>query len=412
MNSIHSLSQSFLKETPLDFKRYFFKSFRETPRMFFLIGPRGVGKTTSILQYLIDYADNDITSSKILYVPADHILLENISLFEVASNFEMEGGKVLCIDEIHKYGNWAKELKSIVDTYKGLRLIVSGSSSLEISKGSTDLSRRALVFNMRHMSFREFLEFEHKLELPRFSLHEILEKHSMIATDLVKRIEHAHHKVIPLFRKYLEKGLFPFYREYKTTESYYLALNQMINSSIENDILSTHPQLTGVTVKKMKALLGHLSTSCPFTPDLKKIKTALSITDERTLKQYLYYLDKLQIIINVEKASGKLKSMQKPEKIYIDNPNFMYALASGPHEDPDKGSLRETFVANILKGLHSLQIPDHGDFLVDGKYIFEVGGKSKGDRQIQDIKNAFVLSDDIETGVKNRIPLWLLGFLY
>jgi len=410
MTEIQILSQSFLKSISPKFKRYFFRDFSNDVRMFFLIGPRGVGKTTSILQHLLELTQNDPLSEKILYVPADHILVEKISLYQIAESFTQNGGKVLAIDEIHKYSNWSKELKSIYDTFKKLKVIISGSSSLEISKGSFDLSRRALVFHMKHMSFREFIELEHEMTLPHFSLENLIKNHPQITQNIVSQIEQHNQKVLPLFRKYLTIGFFPFYKEHASTQNYYLALNQMINSSIENDIISVNPQLSGTSLRRIKKLLAYITESCPFTPDLKKISTALSISDERTIKQYLNYLDKLQIIIAVDKAGGKFTGLQKPEKIYLNNTNFMHALVQA--EKIDKGNLRKTFVANLLSGIHDLKIPTAGDFLVDDKYIFEVGGKSKDDKQIKNIKNAYVLSDDIEHGIKDKIPLWLLGFLY
>ena len=410
MTEIQSLSQSFLKETSPKFRRYFFRDFTDDARMFFIIGPRGVGKTTSILQYLMEHSQNNSLSEKILYVPADHILVEKMGLYEIAQNFTQDGGEIIAIDEIHKYSNWSKELKSIFDTFKKLKVVISGSSSLEISKGSFDLSRRALIFNMKHMSFREFIEFEHGISISHLSLEEMTENHQEISLQYLKKIEQEGHKILPLFRKYLKTGLFPFYKEYKTTESYYLALNQMINSSIENDIISVHPKLSGTSLRRIKKLLAFITESCPFTADLKKIKTALSISDERTLKQYLHFLDKLQIIITVEKAGGKFAGLQRPKKIYLNNTNFMHALVST--ENINKGTIRETYVANLLNGMHDLKIPLAGDFLVDDKYIFEVGGKSKNEHQIKNSKNAYILSDDIEYGVKAKIPLWLIGFLY
>jgi len=407
---IQSLSQSFLKEVSLKFRRYFFQDLSNNPRMLFIIGPRGVGKTTCLLQYLIEFSHNNLLSEKILYVPADHILVEKVGLYEIANNFIQEGGELLAIDEIHKYPNWSKELKSIFDTFKKLQVVISGSSSMEISKGISDLSRRALVFNMKHMSFREFIEFEHSITLPHASLEEILKNHQDISNQITKKIEHEGHKVLPLFQKYLKTGLFPFYKEYNKVENYYLALNQMINSSVENDIISVYPKLSGTSLRRIKKLLVYLTESCPFTPDLKNIKMALSITDERTLKQYLHYLDKLQIIINVEKAGGKFAGLQKPEKIYLNNTNFMHALVSS--ENINKGNLRETYVANLLHGIHVLQVPLSGDFLVDETYTFEIGGKSKNEKQIKNITHSYILSDDIEHGIKNKIPLWLIGFSY
>ncbi|MBF0301069.1 MAG: ATP-binding protein [Oligoflexia bacterium] len=409
-DDIQLLSMSFLKEVSLKFKRYFFQTFNDDARLFFVIGPRGVGKTTAILQYILEAVERKTTSDKILYVPADHLLVEKIGLYQIAQNFTNEGGQILVLDEIHKYENWSKEIKSIFDTFKKLRVVASGSSSLEVTKGSFDLSRRALVFNMKHMSLREYIELEHQLTLPSFKLEDVLLNHQDISNELIKKIEKEGPKIISIFHKYLKRGCFPFYREYKTLDSYYLAINQMINSSVENDIIAVYPKLSGVSLKRIKKLLNYLASSCPFTPDMTKIKTALSISDERTLKQYFGYLDKLQIIINVEKAGGKLAGLQRPEKIYLNNPNFIYALSS--KKEIDIGNLRETFVANIFHGLYDLKVPNKGDFIVDNKYTLEVGGKNKDSSQLRDLKDAYILADDIEFGIKNKIPIWLFGFLY
>lgn len=404
LEKIEYLSKTFLNEIPNYFKRYLFQTFPEDSRLCIILGSRGVGKTTAILQYLKSLKE------KVLYVPSDHILIENISLYDIANEFSLNGGKVIAFDEIHKYDNWSKELKSIFDTFKNLRVLASGSSSLEINKGAYDLSRRAMVFHMKHMSFREFIELEKNIKLRPYDFDTILTKHTSIADEIVKKLKQNNLKVISLFKSYLKKGVFPLYVDYKTTENYYRALQQTINTIIENDILAVYPKLTGITIKRLKKLLAYLTSMCPFTPDLKKLKNILEITDERTLKQYFYYLDMANVINCFEKSGGKLAGLKKPEKVYLNNTNYIYALKTV--EAKNIGNIRESFAANILSSDHFISIPSQGDFLIDDKYVFEIGGKSKSFGQIKDIKNAYVLADDIEFGMQNKIPLWLIGFLY
>ena len=320
--------------------------------------------------------------------------------------FVKMGGELLCIDEIHKYPNWSKELKSINDTFRELKLVVSGSSALETHKGSHDLSRRALVYTMKGMSLREFIEMKLGIVLESFDLAEILLEHQTIAQSIADTLSKTDEKILPLFKEYLEVGYYPYYFEYNNKYQFTMALEQNIHTTIESDLLAIYPSLTGNSIKKLKSLLKVISASVPFTPDMKKLKNIIGVGDERTLKNYLKYLEDAGLIKMLMKSQRGLKSIEKPEKIYLDNPNLLFTSKA------DTGTIRETFFINQLSKDHEVVAPKSGDFLVDEKYTFEIGGKNKSFHQIKDMPNSFVASDDIERGFTNRIPLWLFGFLY
>jgi len=405
LEELFIISQTYLKNYNRDYIRYFLKEQNLTNRFSILIGQRGIGKTTLMVQYILQKY-KDIYTTKALYLQADHILLGNYSLYEIADEFYKMGGELLCIDEIHKYNNWARELKSINDTFVKLNLLVSGSSALEISKGSYDLSRRALVYKMQGMSLREFIELKHKIKLPKTSLDEILSSHQKVAHSIINTIETNHQKILPLFKEYLGVGYYPFFFEYNDKEQFVLALEQNINATIESDLLAIHPALTGNSIRKLKALIRIIATTVPFTIELKKLKTATGISDERTLKNYLKYLEDSGLIKMVQKDNKGIKSLQKPDKIYLGNPNLYI------YKNANIGTIRETFFINQLSKSYDIAAPKQGDFLVKNRYTFEIGGKNKGYKQIKDISDSFVVADDIEVGFGNKIPLWLFGFLY
>lgn len=405
LEDFFKLSQNYIMNYQQEYVRYFLKRESLSNRFSIISGQRGIGKTTAIIQY-IQKQYTDIYTTKALYIQADHFLLGNYSLYEIADEFVKMGGELLCIDEIHKYHNWSKELKSINDTFKELQLLVSGSSALEIHKGSHDLSRRALVYKMKGMSFREFIEMKFDVELKSFSLDEILVNHQPLAQEIMDELAQKNEKILPLFKAYLEVGYYPYYFEYNNKEQFYMALEQNIHTTIESDLLAIYPALTGNSIKKLKSLLKVISASVPFVPDMKKLKNIIGVGDERTLKNYLKYLEDAGLIKMLMKHSKGLASIEKPEKIYLDNANLLFTSKA------DIGTVRETFFMNQLSKDHTLIAPKNGDFLVDECLTFEVGGKNKSFKQIKDIQNSFVASDEIERGFANRIPLWLFGFLY
>ncbi len=405
LESFFQLSQNYVRNYRQEYVRYFLKKESLSYRFSIISGQRGIGKTTTIIQYMQKHYP-DIYTDKALYIQADHFLMGSHTLYDIADHFVKMGGELLCIDEIHKYPNWSKELKSINDTFKDVKLLISGSSALEIHKGSHDLSRRALVYKMKGMSFREFIEIKLDLELDPYNLEEILTKHQEIAQNIVDVLAENREKILVLFKIYLDVGYYPYYFEYNNKEQFYMALEQNMHTTIESDLLAIYPSLTGNSVKKLKSLLKVISASVPFTPDMKKLKNIISVGDERTLKNYLKYLEDAGLIKMLLKTPKGLGSIEKPEKIYLDNSNLLFT------SNADIGTIRETFFMNQITKDHEVLAPKYGDFLVNGKFTFEIGGKNKSYKQIKEIENSFIASDEIERGFGNRIPLWLFGFLY
>jgi hypothetical protein len=410
IDDLFRLSQNFIKINNRGYIRYFLKTNPLKNRFTIVVGQRGVGKTTAMVQHILSSYRSDIFTNKALYVQADHFLVSGRSLYEIAEQFYNLGGEMICFDEIHKYPNWSIELKSIYDTFPKLAVIASGSSALEIYSGSRDLSRRAVVLRMFGMSFREFIEFELGIDLKSSGLEDIIGSHQRIADSVVSAVEKKGKKVLALFKSYLRHGYYPYFKEYKNMELFYLTLEQNIHTTLESDLIAIYPSLSGNSIKKIKKLLTIIASSVPFTPDLKKLKTMLDVGDERTLKTYIRYLEDAGIILTVSKGGRGLRQLEKPEKIYLNNTNLIHAISGSiPAET---GNMRETFFLNMTGAFHKVSSPAQGDFLIDGKYLFEIGGKSKDFAQIRNIRNSFLAIDNIESGIGNKIPLWVFGLLY
>ena len=407
LEKLYKLSQNLLKIKRLGYRRYLIRREEFTHNLTVLIGARGIGKTTTLVQHLLDQVGGDRFDKRILYIQADHFLMGSLSLYEIAEHFQLHGGKWIAFDEIHKYADWSKELKSICDTFPDLFVIASGSSALEIHKGSHDLSRRAIVYNMQGLSFREYLELEYELELPTFSLKEILRNHEKIANEIIELLKEK--KVLPAFLDYLKTGYFPYFRGLPSKSHYKITLEQNVHATIDSDLTAIYPELTGRSLAKIKQLLIFIAGAVPFVPNWAKMLIALEIGDVRTLKTYVKYLEDAQLIRTLHKSTNKFSRLEVCEKITLDNPNQCFALAS---EKPNMGTIREIFFLCMLSQSHLVAAPKNGDFVVDGKILFEVGGKGKSFDQVKSEKNAFIASDDIEQGFGNRVPLWLFGFLY
>lgn len=409
LDDLRALSRDFLEIKNEPYRRYLIETTRFSSRLSLLMGPRGVGKTTTLVQKLLEHAKGNRLDKRILYVQADHFAMGSWSLYEIAEQFQLEGGELLALDEIHKYAEWSMELKSIYDTFPKLKVIGSGSSALAIQKGSHDLSRRAIVYHMQGLSFREYLELTQNIELPVFTVEEIANSHPKLCGEVLDRLKQSSENILPLFQHYLKLGYFPYFQEFEEDALYRVTLEQNLHTTIESDLTAIFPQLGGASVQKMKALLKFIAGAVPFVPNWARLKTLLEIGDERTLKVYVKHLEDAGLLRTLVKASAKLSRLETPSKIYLDNPNQLDAISSSAYE---KGTLRETFFLNMLAQQHQVTLPDNGDFLVDKTYLFEVGGKKKGFQQIQGMENSFVASDDIEYGAGNRIPLWLFGFVY
>ncbi len=389
---IRELQNLLLKKQRSRYKRYFFDAF-DFDRMNGIVGARGVGKTTFLLQYL---KESTLAASKKLYVSADSIKID--SLFELAKVFQREGGKLLIIDEIHKYSGFESELKKMYD-FLELQVIFSGSSALQIDHSKADLSRRAIVFEIEGLSFREFVELKKGISLPSFALDELLASHVDIAYRLLESVE------MSLFGEYLQYGYYPYY--FDKSSSYKIKLEETVNTVLEVDIPSIF-NIEYQNIRTLKKLLLVLCESVPYTPNINELLKNMGMgSDYRSLYRYLDYLDKAKIITLMRPVSKGDNIFAKPEKIYFNNSNLHYAYCA----TPNIGTIREVFFKSMLF-MHTLSVPKKGDFLVDEKYIFEVGGKSKGFKQIKDLPHSYVIADDIEIGSGNKIPLWLFGFLY
>lgn len=408
LDELKILSQTFISTKNQEYRRYFIESHPLKHRFIIILGERGIGKTTTIIQYLLDSVAGNPLSDEILYVQADHFLLQNQSLYEIAELFVKFGGKVIAFDEIHKYPNWSMELKSIYDTFPSLRIIASGSSALEIHKGSHDLTRRAITYHMTGLSFREFLGLKYNFDLEAFSLEQIIQKHSELAFTILEKCNSNSLKILKAFQEYLQFGYYPYFREFELLEEYKITLEQNIHTTIESDLVAIYPALTGNSVKKIKELLGYIAQSVPFVPNWQKIKSIVEVGDDRTLKTYFKYLADAFMIRTISANSSKLRKLELPEKIFLSNASQLFTLSF----NPNIGNVRETFFLSMVSQQHQICSGKNVDFCVDKKLFFEVGGKNKDERQTFENKDAYLAIDQIEHGSGKTIPIWLFGFLY
>jgi len=409
LDELRRLSQKFLKLKNSQYRRYLIQDQTFDHRLSVIIGQRGVGKTTTLVQSLLDRAKGDRFDAKILYVQADHFQMGKVRLYEIADRFQMEGGRHLAIDEIHKYPDWSKELKSIYDTFPQLSVMASGSSALEIHKGSHDLVRRALCFPMFGMSFREFLEMSYGLKLPIFSLEEIVSRHTAFAEEVIEALDVLEKKVMVEFHRYLKVGYFPYFFELKSESAYKMTLEQNLHATVESDLTAIFPRLSGHSLKKMKDLIVFIANSVPFTVNWTNILKALDVGDVRTVKGYFKHLEQAQIIRSLPRATDKFSRLESAEKVFLDNPNQLCAISTG---GINQGTLRETFLLSMLAKDHRAAAPKNGDFVINGDIVIEVGGASKTARQIKSEKNGYLACDNLEVGAGRKIPLWLFGCLY
>ena len=395
LDELRAYQRKIFDKNNFTYERYFHTTINLDQKLIGIVGARGVGKTTFLIQHLKKL---DLPFSKKLYISADTISIP--SLYDVAEAFSKEEGEVLVIDEIHKYRNFEIELKKIYDILD-LKVIFSGSSALQIDHAKADLSRRAILYHVYGLSFREFVELSKNITLPSYSLEQILSDHIDIAYELLEKFN-----LTLLFREYLKNGYYPFYFEDK--EAYLIRLNQTINTVIEVDIPSVFP-IEYDSISNIKKLVRLVCISHPYTPNIKELLARMEMGDNyKGLYRFLNYLHRAKILNVIRTGTKGDNIFTKPEKIYLNNTNLHHAYC----EQPQSGTLREVFFANMLSDTHKLNIPKRGDFLVDDIYLFEVGGKRKSFKQIKDIPHSYIVADDIEIGSGNKIPLWLFGFLY
>ena len=378
-----------LSETPIDLIRYRYGEIEWGGHALGLVGPRGVGKSTMLLQYIKMRLDLKDT----LYVSADHLYFSSHTLVDTADRFYKMGGKHLFIDEIHKYEGWSKEVKQMFDSYSDLQLVISGSSILEITKGMADLSRRVPIYEMQGLSFREYLHLFHGIKMEAIGVEQLL-RHDYN----IPGVEHP----LPLFNDYLRRGYYPFGRDV----AYDIELMQVVAQTMESDI-PIYLNANASIGRKLKQLLMVVAESVPFKPVMQKLADVTGI-NRNYIQDYLMYMERAGMIAQLRDAVGGIRGLGKTEKVYLDNTNLIYVLAP---KRADIGNVRETFFMNQMRVVGNVMCSPVSDFLVDGM-TFEIGGRKKGQKQISDVKNGYVVKDDIEAGYANVLPLWAFGLLY
>lgn len=389
MEQLYQKFEVLLQNTPLDFKRYLYGKISWNSRMMGIIGPRGVGKTTMILQYI---KENRSTKNT-LYISADDLYFSENRLFDLADIFCKNGGEYLFIDEIHKYQDWSIELKNMYDFFPSLKIAFTGSSVLDILKGSSDLSRRAIIHLMQGLSFREYLKLFHNYDAEVFTLQQIINQEVKL-----EGISHP----LPLFHDYLKCGYYPFGVETGMN----IRLEQVMVQTLESDI-PQYANLNVGTSRKLKRLLSIIAENCPFKPNFTKIAEMIGVS-RNSLEDYFMYMEHAGLIIRLRDETGGIRRLGKVEKVYLDNTNIIFNLAG---KNLNIGNIRETFFLNQMRVKNDVISSKKADFII-GDYTFEIGGKNKQQRQIEKDGNSFVVKDDIESGYLNVVPLWAFGLNY
>ncbi len=386
-----------LQGTPEGFKRYLIDKIDWRDNLIAIKGAKGTGKTTMLLQHIKEsFADKD----KALYISLDNLWFETHSINDLIEYHYTHGGTHLFLDEVHYFPNWKTLIKNINDDYPGLHVVYTGSSMLKIDSGVADLSRRQLPYTLHGMSFREYLLYEGLAEIKPFPLDFLLNNHRQIAEDILSKGM----KILPAFSEYLRQGYYPFYKS--VYSGFEIRLQQVVNHVLEND----YPIIEGVeqsTIRKTKKMFMILAEQVPQTPNMSNLYNELETDRNQGLKM-LYALEKAGLLALLSDKPKHIDKLSRPEKIFLDNSNLMYAYAT----KPNIGTVRETFFLSQLAVDHSVTYPVSGDFLVDGKYLFEVGGRKKSFEQIKDMADSYLAVDDTEIGHHNRIPLWMFGLLY
>ena len=390
MNALYEYQQLILSQINISFLRYKYYELDWTHRVFGIVGPRGVGKTTMVLQYI----KQKLSLQDSLYITLDHIYFSTHTLIDVADKFYKEGGKHLIIDEVHKAFNWSVQLKQIIDSYPNMQIIFTGSSILDIYRGVADLSRRAPIYEMQGLSFREYLVLYHDIQTPTWNLDDLI-NHRVTLTN----VEHP----LPLFNDYLKRGYYPFER---IASDFSTNLMQVINRTMETDI-PLYANINISVARKLQNLLVVIAESVPFKPNYKKLAEVTGIS-RNDIADYIYYMERAGMLMSLHDTTQGIRSIGKSHKLYVDNTNLMYVLSP---ENIDKGNLRETFFLNQMRVKYPVIASQKADFEI-GNYVFEVGGKNKNQKQLDNNPNGYIVKDNIEFGYRNVIPLWAFGLTY
>lgn len=381
------------------FERYLYDKINWDAQAICIFGDRGVGKTTLMCQRLLEKYK---TVERALYISADNINVAAIGLFKIARQYFSDGGEALFIDEVHKYPNWSVEIKNILDTYKKHTIVFSASSSLDLVKSKADLSRRVVYHNLHGLSFREYLNLKHKINIKQHSFEDILHHHVAIAETLESL------KVLKEFREYLSNGYYPFFLE--GLDDYLSKVNNVIEKVIFEDIAVVY-NLRQTTLPVLKKLLWLVATTDGLIPNIDNISSNIGVSRE-VIYNCLEYLGNAGLLQNLYALTEGMKLVRKPGKIYLNNTNLLQAINGSLKRDGGVGGVRETFFANQVGAACKINLHPKADFLVDEQYVIEVGGKGKDHTQIKDLQNAYLAVDDTSIGFKNKIPLYLFGFLY
>lgn len=397
MEHLFQISDSLLRQTRIGITRYLYHEVGWTNRLIGIKGARGTGKTTMVLQWL---HNQPLKPTEKLYLSLDDLFFTQNSLLELATRFQQLGGRILVLDEVHKYPAWSSEIKNLYDRYPNLQIVFTGSSILDIARQEADLSRRALMYELKGLSYREYLQLAHGLALSAISLEEMVKP-----SGDIRAIFPADFKPLAFFGEYLQRGYFPFAMEDLT--GFHTRLRQLTRATVEVDMA----EMKGFDIrhaKKMLQLIYVVAQQVPFKPNLQALADKTGI-HRNSINNYLYFLQEARLLHLLYKSGISVSTLQKPEKVYLENPNMLFALAQVP---PSPGTIREVFFLNQVSALHHVAYGNDVDFLVNHTYRFEIGGKDKSTHQLQGQPNSWVVKDNLEWPAAGQLPLWLFGFLY
>ena len=396
LKSLKKYQERLLKSFKIKYRRYIFSEIDFDDKMIAIFGARGVGKTTTLFQYLLEL---QAKNKNVLYISLDYPFLSNVDLIEIVEAFVEEGGEYLLLDEVHRYNDFSSYLKTIYDLFD-IHVIFTGSSATSLLNAKSDLSRRVTLYNLYGFSFREFLELKHGIELEASSIEEIFENHIALSQKVLEE----KFDILEEFNEYLKRGYYPFFFDKRT--SYFQNLVNTINLTIDLDLTSLGLIEQKYTYK-LKKLLEVVCESTPFEVNYSKIAASAEISRVK-LYDYVTFLADGQMLLLIDEPMKGIKKISVPAKIYLNNTNLLHAYC----QDSKIGTIRETFFANQVSQKSKLHISKQGDFTIDKKYKVEIGGKNKSFKQIKDLPHSFVVADEIECGKGNKIPLWLFGFVY